>query len=199
MLFFKILGFAEKRFLLSPPPPLSFLFLLSSQLSRRTHAETLAMQARIFEVKIYYIRSRRPLGTYSYRTSSRSIWIACPWLDRKKFFWPISEEEQLGVSGVLLHDVVSLINHHSWVRCSKGKVYWGKLHNKNIKFEKLEKLQALVRLQETTISDEFLRWICQRYDKFLLLIHDAWLSLSTPLQTLPSIQLQAYILDLHVC
>ena len=40
-------------------------------------------------------------------------------------------------------------------------------------FEKLEKLQALVQLQETTISDEFLRWICQRYDKFLLLIHDA--------------------------
>ena len=199
MLFFKILGFAEKCFLLSPPPPLSFLFLLSSQLSRRTHAETLAMQARMFVVKIYYIRSRRPLGTYSYRTSSTSIWIACPWLDRKKFFWPISEEEQLGVSGVLLHDVVSLINHHSWVRRSKGKVYWGKLHNKNIMFEKLEKLQALVRLQETTISDEFLRWICQRYDKFLLLIHHAWLSLSTPLQTLPSIQLQAYILDLHVC
>ena len=66
-------------------------------------------------------------------------------------------------------------------------------------FEKLEKLQALVWLQETTISDEFLRWICQRYDKFFLLICDARLSLSTPLQTLPSTQLQAYILDLHVC
>ena len=119
--FSKILGFAGKRFLLSPPPSLSFLFLLLSQLSQRTHAETLYMQARMFVVKIYYIRSRRPLGTYSYWTSSRSIWIACPWLDRKKFFWPISEEEQLGVSGVLLHDVVSLINHHSWVWCSKGE------------------------------------------------------------------------------
>ena len=36
----------EERFLLSPPPPPSFLFLLSSQLSRRTYAETLATQAR---------------------------------------------------------------------------------------------------------------------------------------------------------
>ena len=35
----------EKKKLLSPPPPPSFLFLLSSQLSRRSHAETLVMQA----------------------------------------------------------------------------------------------------------------------------------------------------------
>ena len=168
--FSKILGFVGKRFLLSPSPSLSFLFLLLSQLSRRTHAETLAMQARMFLVKIYYIRSRRPLGTYSHRTSSRSIWIACPWLGRKKFFWPISKEEQLGVSGVFLHDVGFLIDRHSCVRCSKGKVYWGKLHNKM--FKKPVKLQALVQLQETTISDEFLRWICRRYHKFLLLIRD---------------------------
>ena len=44
--FFKIVGFAGKRFLRSLPPPLSFpVFLLSSQLSRRTRAEKLAMQA----------------------------------------------------------------------------------------------------------------------------------------------------------
>ena len=35
-----------------------------------------------------------PLGTYSYRTSSRSIWISRFWLARKMFFWPISEEDQ---------------------------------------------------------------------------------------------------------
>ena len=34
-----------KKKLLSPPPRPSFLFLLSSQLSCRTRAETLAMQA----------------------------------------------------------------------------------------------------------------------------------------------------------
>ena len=39
-------GGREKSFLLSCPPPPSFLFLLSSQLSRRTRAETLATQAR---------------------------------------------------------------------------------------------------------------------------------------------------------
>ena len=39
-------GFAaRKRFLLYSPPPPLFLFLLSSQLSRRTRAETFATQA----------------------------------------------------------------------------------------------------------------------------------------------------------
>ena len=39
--------FAGKRFLRSlPPPPHSCFFFLSSQLCRRTRAETLAMQAR---------------------------------------------------------------------------------------------------------------------------------------------------------
>ena len=41
--FFKIVGFAGKRFLLSPPP--SFLFFALAQFSRRTRAETLATQA----------------------------------------------------------------------------------------------------------------------------------------------------------
>ena len=44
------------RFLRSPPPPPSFLFLLSSQLSRQTRAETLATQASIltFVKKEFY-------------------------------------------------------------------------------------------------------------------------------------------------
>ena len=47
MQFFKLVGFAGKLFLLSPPPPLPFHFWLLSQLPRRTHPETLAtcMQA----------------------------------------------------------------------------------------------------------------------------------------------------------
>ena len=40
----KVRAGAKKK---SPPPPLSFLFLLSSQLSRQTRAETLATQASI--------------------------------------------------------------------------------------------------------------------------------------------------------
>ena len=35
-----------------------------------------------------------PLGTYSHRTCSRSIWISRFWLARKIFFWPINEEDQ---------------------------------------------------------------------------------------------------------
>ena len=58
------------------------------------------------------------------------------------FFWPISEEEQPGDSHVFLHDVVFLIDGHSCVARSTGKVSRGKL-------TKPEKLQALTRLQET--------------------------------------------------
>ena len=45
--FLKLVGFAGKLFLLSPPPSLQFHFWLLSQLSRWTHPETLAtyMQA----------------------------------------------------------------------------------------------------------------------------------------------------------
>ena len=54
----------------------------------------------------------------------------------KKIFWPINEEKQLGDSRVFLHDVVSLIDRHSWVARSPN------VNNP-------EKLQSLSRLQET--------------------------------------------------
>ena len=43
--------------------------------------------------------------------------------------WPISEEEQPGDSDVFLHDVVFLIDRHSCVGCSTGKVSRGKFQN----------------------------------------------------------------------
>ena len=70
----------------------------------------------------FSVRWDEPLGTYSYRTSSRSVWIACLWLARKTFFWPISEEKLPGDSRVFLHDVVYLIYRHSCVARSTGKV-----------------------------------------------------------------------------
>ena len=72
----------------------------------------------------FTVKSR--LGTYSYRTSSRSAWIACFWLARKK----ISEEKLSGDSRVFLHDVVFLIDCHSCVACRTGKVCRGKFQNK---------------------------------------------------------------------
>ena len=57
-----------------------------------------------------YNKRREPLGTYSHRTSSRSVWNPAFWLARKTFFWPISEEEQPGDSHAFLHEVVFLIN-----------------------------------------------------------------------------------------
>ena len=56
------------------------------------------------------------------------------------FFWPISEEKQPGDSCVSLHDVVFLIDRHSCVARSTGKVSRGKFLNrmlttrKNYKF-----------------------------------------------------------------
>ena len=47
--------------------------------------------------------------------------LNCPNWPEKKFFWPISEEEQPGDSDVFLHDVVFLIDRHSCVARSTGK------------------------------------------------------------------------------
>jgi len=62
------------------------------------------------------------------------------------FFWPVSEEEQPGDSGVFLHDVVFLIDRHCWVARSTGIVSRGKIQNKML--TRPEKLQALARQQE---------------------------------------------------
>ena len=48
---------------------------------------------------------------------------------KKFFFWPISEEERPGDSDVFLHDVVFLIDRHSCVARSTGKVSRGKFQN----------------------------------------------------------------------
>ena len=45
------------------------------------------------------------------------------------FLWPISEDEQPGDTDVFLHDVVFLIDRHSCVACSRGKVSRGKFQN----------------------------------------------------------------------
>ena len=73
---------------------------------------------------------KNPGSAPAYRTSSRSVWIACFWLARKFFFWPITEDNLLGDSCVFLHDVVFLIDRHSCVACSTGKVSRGKFQNK---------------------------------------------------------------------
>ena len=48
---------------------------------------------------------------------------------QKIFLWPISEDEQPGDSDVFLHDVVFLIDRHSYVARSMGKVSRGKFQN----------------------------------------------------------------------
>ena len=60
----------------------------------------------------------------------------------KKFFWPISEEKLTGDSRVFLHNVVFLIDRHSCVARTAGKVLEQNVNNP-------QKLQLLARLQET--------------------------------------------------
>ena len=70
----------------------------------------LAGRMRYFRVKVYLCsRAQEPLGTYSYRTSSRSGRIPSSWLGRKIFFSPISNEVYRGNSVAFLHEVVFFI------------------------------------------------------------------------------------------
>ena len=50
---------------------------------------------------------------------------------QKIFLWPISEDEQPGDSDVFLHDVVFVIDRHSCVARSTGKVFRGKFKFQN--------------------------------------------------------------------
>ena len=52
------------------------------------------------------------------------------WLLLIDLFWPISVEEQLGDSGVFAHNVLFLIDRHSCVTRSTGKLSRGKFQNK---------------------------------------------------------------------
>ena len=90
------------------------VILLSVQHPRRP-TELLVGTMRYFRARDIFgwkftSRADKPLGTYSYWTSTRSVWIPSPWLVRKVFFWPISKEVQLGNSVVLLHKVIFLID-----------------------------------------------------------------------------------------
>ena len=112
------------------------------------------------------------------------------------FFWSISEEKQPGDSRVSLHDVVFLIDRHSCVALSTGKVSRGKFQNRMLTTRKNYKLYHGYKKQ--TLSDEFLGRIFRRYRKFLLLIRYAMHDFHFPHLCLSSIQRQAYILDVHV-
>ena len=156
---------------------------------------------KMFAVKVFCkIESGdEPLGTYSYRTSSRGVWIACFWLARKIFFWPISEEKLPGDSCVFLHNVVFLIDRHSCLARSTGNVSRGKFQNKMLTTRKNYNLYHGYKKQ--TLSDEFLRRIFPRYRKSLLLIRYTMHDFHFPhlnLLTLSSIQRQADILDVNV-
>ena len=71
----------------------------------------------------------------------------------KKFFWPISEEKLLGDSRVLLHDVVFLIDRHSCVARSTGKVSRRKFQNKMLTTRKIATFSTATRNKH---SDEIL-------------------------------------------
>ena len=107
---------------------------------------------KMFVVKVYCRDRDEPLDTYSYRTSSRSVWIACFWLARKNFFWPISEEKLPGDSCVFLHDVVFLIDRHSCVARSTGKVSRRKFQNKMLTTRKIATFSTTTRNKHSPMN-----------------------------------------------
>ena len=76
-----------------------------------------------------------------------------------------SEEKQPGDSRVSLHNVVFLIDRHSCVASSMGKVSQGKFQNRMLTTWKNYKLYHGCKKQ--TLSDESLGRIVRRYHKFL--------------------------------
>ena len=94
---------------------------------------------RMFNVKVYCKIEMSPWAltlTGPVRQSFESP--AADWPEKN--FWPISEGEQPGDSGVFLHDVGFLINCHCWVAHLTGKVSRGKFQKKMLtnaeKFQK---------------------------------------------------------------
>ena len=61
--FSRIVGFAGKRFLFSPPPPPSTFFCFRSNFRVLTRLETLATQARVFSPAAAILETEKTLGT----------------------------------------------------------------------------------------------------------------------------------------
>ena len=85
----------------------------------------------------------------------------------KTFFWLISEEKQPGDSYVSLHDVVFLIDRHSCVALSTGKVSRGKFQNRMFNLTTRKNYKLYHGYKKQTLSDDFLGRIFRRYRKFL--------------------------------
>ena len=83
--------------------------------------------------------------------------------------WPenifLANQRREAARRVSLHDVVFLIDRHSCVALSMGKVSRGKFQNRMLTTRKNYKLYHGYKKQ--TLSDEFLGRIFRRYRKFL--------------------------------
>ena len=70
----------------------------------------------------------------------------------KFFFWPISEEKLPGDSRVFLHDVVFLIDRHSCVARSTGKVSRRKFQNKMLTTRKITTFSTATRNKHSPMN-----------------------------------------------
>ena len=80
-------------------------------------------------VKVYCKIETSPWALTLTKTVPEAFELPASHWPEKVFFWPISEEEQPGDSDVFLHDVVFLIDRHSCVARSMGKVSRGRFQN----------------------------------------------------------------------
>ena len=68
------------------------------------------------------------------------------------FFWPISEEKLSGDSRVFLHDVVFLIDRHSCVVRSTGKISRRKFQNKMLTIRKIATFSTATRNKHSPMN-----------------------------------------------
>ena len=73
-------------------------------------------------------------------------------LPASDFFWPISEEKLPGDSRVFLHDVVFLIDRHSCVARSTGKVSQRKFQNNMLTTRKIATFSTATRNKHSPMN-----------------------------------------------
>ena len=117
----------------------------------------------------FTLSAEEPLGTYSYRTSSRSGRIPFRRLDRKIFFRPIREELWQGNSVAFLHKAVFFIDRRTFLLGPynvTGRLSWRALEKKCS--TKPRKSQALIMgLGTNTLPSIFRTDLSKVYRKFL--------------------------------
>ena len=100
----------------------------------------------------FTVRSRRAPGHLLLPNQFQKRLNCLLLIGQKNLFWPISEEKLPGDSRVFLHDVVFLIDCHSCVARSTGKVSRRKFQNKMLTTRKIATCSTATRNKHSPMN-----------------------------------------------